>query len=29
MPMKGLIIFSFYKKEKITEQVRNNAAMED
>jgi hypothetical protein len=27
MPMKGLIILSFYQKERITEQVHNDAAM--
>jgi len=27
MPMKGLIMLSFYQKERITEQVRNDDAM--
>ncbi len=26
MPVKGLIIFSFYQKKEITEQVYNDAA---
>jgi hypothetical protein len=26
MPMKGLIILSFYQKERITEQVHNHVA---
>ncbi len=27
MPLKGLILHSFYLKERITEQVRNDDAM--
>jgi hypothetical protein len=29
MPMKGLILLSFYKKDRRTEQVRNDDAMKN
>ena len=29
MPMKGLIILFFYQKKRVTEQVRNDDAMEN